>query len=315
MTKKLTKEEFINRSNEIHNNLYDYSKVNYINANEKVIIICKTHGEFEQTPGKHMIMEQKCPSCKFTKLSKTFSSTTEEFIQKATDIHGNKYSYDKVVYVNNREKVEIYCKVCKDYFTKSPGKHIYKADPQGCTVCSRKKGNELKTGLTKNILFKNIIDPKEVSILNDRYPNAGIYRIKNTENGKVYIGSSFDVQARWFKHINQLSKGDHPNIKLLNAWIKYGGDKFVFELITKCLASDLTRLEQKYIDESDCTENGYNIQSIAGGSALGVKRSEETKRKMSEAQKGKPRPPLSEKALLAYANRVGKPRGPYRKTT
>ena len=50
MARKLTKEEFVIRANKIHNNRYDYSKVNYINKHTKVCIICSIHGEFWQTP-------------------------------------------------------------------------------------------------------------------------------------------------------------------------------------------------------------------------------------------------------------------------
>lgn len=48
--------------------------------NEKVIIICPEHGEFLQTPAKHINRKQGCSKCKFAKLSKLFSSNTEEFV-------------------------------------------------------------------------------------------------------------------------------------------------------------------------------------------------------------------------------------------
>lgn len=53
-TQSLSKEEFINKSNIVHENKYDYSLVNYINAHEKVIIICQKHGEFYVTPNNHI---------------------------------------------------------------------------------------------------------------------------------------------------------------------------------------------------------------------------------------------------------------------
>lgn len=62
--KKSTKEEFINRSIEIHDGRYDYSKVDYINSRTKVVIICKRHGEFLQTPHNHL-QGQGCPRCKY----------------------------------------------------------------------------------------------------------------------------------------------------------------------------------------------------------------------------------------------------------
>ena len=60
---RLTTEEFILKANKIHSNLYNYNLVNYSNTNIKVKILCKKHGEFEQTPHSHLY-GQGCPSCK-----------------------------------------------------------------------------------------------------------------------------------------------------------------------------------------------------------------------------------------------------------
>ena len=56
---------FIEKANEIHNHKYDYSKVEYINANTKVCIICPEHGEFWQTPASHLC-KRGCPKCKIS---------------------------------------------------------------------------------------------------------------------------------------------------------------------------------------------------------------------------------------------------------
>ena len=62
MPKKLTREEFIKRSREIHGDKYDYSKVDYVNNSTRVCIICPEHGEFWQTPYGHM-KGQGCFKC------------------------------------------------------------------------------------------------------------------------------------------------------------------------------------------------------------------------------------------------------------
>ena len=69
MSKKLTTKEFILKANIVHNNKYNYSLVNYINSKSKVIIICPIHGEFEQTPRKHLI-GQACSKCNQVNLQK-----------------------------------------------------------------------------------------------------------------------------------------------------------------------------------------------------------------------------------------------------
>lgn len=62
---RLSRDEFIERANLIHNSKYDYSKVNYINGGTKVCIICPTHGEFIQEPSSHL-SGCGCPKCKST---------------------------------------------------------------------------------------------------------------------------------------------------------------------------------------------------------------------------------------------------------
>ena len=54
MSKKLTTKEFIERAKNVHGDKYDYSKVNYINCEEKVCIICPIHGEFWQIATEHL---------------------------------------------------------------------------------------------------------------------------------------------------------------------------------------------------------------------------------------------------------------------
>ncbi len=58
----ITKDEFIEKAQEIHKGKYDYSKVNYVNYSTKVCIICPEHGEFWQTPNIHLY-GGGCPAC------------------------------------------------------------------------------------------------------------------------------------------------------------------------------------------------------------------------------------------------------------
>ena len=76
-----SKEEFITKSNLIHFNFYDYSKVNYINSWTKVCIICPDHGEFWVTPNNHLNQKSGCPKCSYSK-----GETTLETIFKKHNI-------------------------------------------------------------------------------------------------------------------------------------------------------------------------------------------------------------------------------------
>lgn len=96
--------EFINKAKEVHDDKYDYSKVEYINNHTKIIIICKEHGEFKQSPSKH-VSGQKCSKC-----SGKYKPTTIEFIKKLIHIHGKKYDYSNVNYTKGCNKINIICK-------------------------------------------------------------------------------------------------------------------------------------------------------------------------------------------------------------
>ena len=124
--KKKTTEQFIKESNLIHNFKYDYSKTNYVNARIKVCIICPEHGEFWQKPNSHL-QGCGCPLC-----CCNIKSNTSEFIQKAKEIHGNKYDYSKVNYIDSKTKV---CIICPEHgeFWQKPYDHLHS---HGCSKCS-----------------------------------------------------------------------------------------------------------------------------------------------------------------------------------
>jgi len=128
-TKQLTIEKFIEKAKTKHGDRYDYSKVIYVNGNTEVIIICKIHGEFKQTPASHL-SGQGCPECGGSK-----QSTTEKFIEKIKVKHGDSYDYSKVIYVNNKTKIIIICKI-HGVFKQTPGNHL---SGKGCSECSGNK--------------------------------------------------------------------------------------------------------------------------------------------------------------------------------
>jgi len=145
-TKITCSDFFIEKANKIHNNKYDYSKVEYINAHTKVRIICPVHGEFLQSPNKHLV-GRGCPKC-----SKHYKPSTNEFIQNSQQVHiKGTYDYSKVKYINNRTKVRIICPVHGE-FLQSPNKHLA---GKGCQKCNSSKG-EIKVEQwlkEKNIKF------------------------------------------------------------------------------------------------------------------------------------------------------------------
>ena len=126
MSKRKTTAEFIEEAKAIHKNKYNYSQVEYINKKTKVKIICPEHGTFEQVPSGHL-QGQGCPKCSGNK-----KLTTAEFIQEAKVIHGNKYNYSQVEYINSNTKVKI---ICSEHgvFEQTPKNHL---QGKGCIKCA-----------------------------------------------------------------------------------------------------------------------------------------------------------------------------------
>src|SRR5258708_1558397 len=127
MIKKLSKNTgtFICQSHIIHDKKYDYSKVEYVNAFTKVIIICPQHGDFSQQPVKHLV-GQGCPKC-FHHISKSeiewldSLSMPNEYRHKTLKINGKNYMVDAYDPTNNTI-YEFY----GDYWHGNPQK--YKSD-------------------------------------------------------------------------------------------------------------------------------------------------------------------------------------------
>ena len=121
-----TTEDVVEEFKKIHGDKYDYSKVEYTNSLKKVCIICPEHGEFWQSPTNHL-NGCGCPKCSNVK-----HKTTNEFIKESRTVHGDKYDYSKVEYVNAHTKV---CIICPEHgeFWQTPNKHLL---GHKCPKCS-----------------------------------------------------------------------------------------------------------------------------------------------------------------------------------
>ena len=126
------RDEFIKKAKEIHGDRYDYSKVEYRNAVDKVRIICPEHGEFLQAPMQHLL-GHGCPKCKGRGMN------LEEMIDAFRKVHGDRYDYSKVEKPVNMNRGKV-CVICPEHgeFWQTPSKHL---QGQGCPKCAKIKAN------------------------------------------------------------------------------------------------------------------------------------------------------------------------------
>jgi len=129
--KRLTKEEFIRRSNAIHNGKYNYEKVVYVNNHTKVCIICPIHGEFWQNPAEHL-KGSGCKLCGYLSEGKKKCLDKNDFIERAILTHGSDYDYSLVEYKGLNTPIDIVCPK-HGVFKMLPKVHLMGC---GCHECS-----------------------------------------------------------------------------------------------------------------------------------------------------------------------------------
>ena len=136
-TKSDTLETFITKSTLLYDNLFDYSKVLYVNSRTKVLIHSNLLNEdFLITPAKFLQGQFKQKYLNLPK-NKASSLTKEIIIQRALLVHGNKYLYDKVVYKDLHTPILITCPKHGD-FLQTPINHLW--NREGCPICNNSKG-------------------------------------------------------------------------------------------------------------------------------------------------------------------------------
>ena len=158
MSQKLTTEEFNKKAREVHGDKYDYSKVEYVNNQTKVCIICKEHGEFWQRPLDHL-KGHECSECGKIKNVESRRKTLDQFIDEARKLHGDKYDYSNVKYKNTSTKV---CIICKKHgeFWQAPYTHL---NGHGCPKCAYKGDRQ------RHIYSQEEIIDKIRSLFGERY--------------------------------------------------------------------------------------------------------------------------------------------------
>ena len=182
------KDYFINKANIKHNFKYDYSKVDYKNSLTNVIIICPIHGEFLQTPQNHL-RGRGCSLCANMKKSQNMQMTNDIFIQKANEIHQNKYDYSKTDLLNRDVdgKIIIICPTHGEFKMK-PSSHL--------------KGQECPKCKGKNVSLEELIQ-KANDIHNFKYDYSNVILTKIHDKVKIICPIHGIFEQSLSKHISK----------------------------------------------------------------------------------------------------------------
>ena len=218
--------EFIKKSITIHGDKYDYLKCEYIDNSTNIIIICKNHGEFLQTPSSHL-SGRGCIKCGSIQSSIKQTSNTEEFIEKSTIMHSNKYDYSKVEYIKSLEKIIIICKEHGE-FLQTPIGHL---SGHGCIKCGTIKTTFAKTLTTNDFIIKSTI------IHGNKYDYSKVEYIKRFANVKIICKIHGEFYQKASEHLSgcgckKCGKVYSPtNIEFIENSIKIHGDKYDYSKV------------------------------------------------------------------------------------
>ncbi len=222
---RTTLEHFVEKAKEIHNNEYDYSKVEYKTVDDKIEIICLKHGSFWQTPYSHTGQKCGCPKCYGSEMK-----TIEQFIEEARKIHKNKFDYSKVEYLGAHKKIEIICPKHGAFFQR-PNTHT---NGKGCLRCT----SNISKPETAWLNSLNIPDDKEHRQVRIKTPS------------KTYTVDGFEPETNTIYEF--LGDFWHGNLK------RYSANK-----INKHNKKTMKQLNDEIVDKLFILGNsGYNVEFI-----------------------------------------------------
>lgn len=275
ISKKLTKEEFLNKCKEKFNNKYIYDLSTYKNLSSKITITCPVHGKFTQVAGTHLKSKYGCPKCGNDALSEHYKHNIDDVIKEAKSAHGNKYDYSKVYeeYKNIHNKVSILCPKHGEFW-QTPDNHI---QGKSCPKCANQLSNaeeEIYEYCCSLVGHKNVIQ-RDHSVINPLELDIYIpsLNLAIEYNGLRWHSEKFGKDRNY--HLNKLKMCNNKGIRLIQIFEdEYINEKdIVFAKIQHLLNTD-TDKHKVYgrkceimpisKQEAEIFLNKYHIQGFSG---------------------------------------------------
>lgn len=225
-------EIFINKSIEVHGNKYNYSLSEYKGALNKLTIICKKHGIFEQFASSHL-NGAGCKKCGRIKRDRSCTKSVDSYIERLNKIHNNTYSINKKDFINLKTSIPHYCSIQKEWFNMRPS-HVLNG--QRCRKCANKK---ISDRAKKTSIGWTYSKWKERGDKSKYFDSFKIYIIKCwNDNEEFYkIGKTFQAINRRFQSKREIPynwklykviKGGSLDMSILENELKIKNKKYKY---------------------------------------------------------------------------------------
>lgn len=220
------KNEFVEKANLVHNNIYSYDNCVYVNSRIKVTVTCQVHGDFSVLPGNHINKKSGCPKCSAIQRGLARRLTTEEFIKKAKQMHGNRYNYSGTKVMLSCKKVSIICEQHGE-FTVLPFDHLYGVN---CPDCSRNGCGKINKKSKSTIYYIKILPANKYKI--GITGSSVKRRFKSGKNGQqieVLYSVEVDTGALAYRVEQQILKEHYSYLTQDHTKYLYTGNTELFD--------------------------------------------------------------------------------------
>jgi hypothetical protein len=185
-SKNMDTNKFIEKARKKHGDKYDYSKTVYVKSNQKVIITCPIHGDFEQRPNGHLT-GSGCPLC-----SGNVKYTTEIFIAKAKEVHGDADDFSLVDYQSINKHIKLICPIHGIYEI-TPGNYLSGKRCNNCGI--ERTANKRRCGTEQFIKMA-----KEVH--GDKYDYSKVEYVNNETKVCIICPEHGEFWQTPYSHLN-----------------------------------------------------------------------------------------------------------------
>ena len=220
MPRKLTTEEFVERSSRKYPGKFTYENTDYLGYTTNLLINCVEHGEFSITASNHLTRTSKggCRTCKSNKASKRHLKTQETFLQELEDKYPGKFNTSEVVYINAKTDIILTCIKHQNRFNKNPQSLLVKGRISGCKDCQYEDlANNRSLTWDQFVEKANAKHNNRYEYLTDNYKNNSS-RIEVTckEHGVFVQAASHHMNGTACPTCSKQSKGERNVREILN---------------------------------------------------------------------------------------------------